>query len=172
MIYEKTEIDGFMSGDELDWLFERAQTMDSIVEIGSWKGLSTHALLSGCMGTVFAVDTFLGSPDEIEGAHIEARDHDIYQIFYRNVGHFKNLVTMRMESVKAAQFFRSQSIDMIFIDGSHKFSDIMIDLLSWVPICKNLICGHDIHEAGVPRALSLSKLNFKKEIGCLWSAEV
>jgi predicted O-methyltransferase YrrM len=86
----KNKIQGWMSETELLWLFNTAKEMNSVVEIGSWKGRSTHALLSGCKGTVYAVDHFLGSVDERETYHAEAKTRDIYKDFMGNVGSFKD----------------------------------------------------------------------------------
>ena len=47
---------GWMYPEELEWLYEAAKRMNSIVEIGSWQGRSTYVLLSGCRGPVVAVD--------------------------------------------------------------------------------------------------------------------
>ena len=66
-----------MTEAELQWLTERAAEASSVVEIGSWKGRSTAALLSGCKGTVTAVDHFLGSPDDER--HKEAATTDIHE---------------------------------------------------------------------------------------------
>ena len=59
---EENRITGFMSEPELTQLYKWACECESIVEIGSWRGRSTHALLSGCKGKVYAVDHFGGNP--------------------------------------------------------------------------------------------------------------
>ena len=64
--------------------------------------MSTYALLNGCHGPVYAVDHWLGSPNELDAAHKEAKTQDIYAQFMANVGHFKNLVVRKMDSVTAA----------------------------------------------------------------------
>jgi len=50
--YKATQIEGWMSYAELIWLNLTAKKMNSIVEIGSWKGRSAHALASACPGKV------------------------------------------------------------------------------------------------------------------------
>ena len=95
------EIDGWMSPAELNWLHETAKEMGSVVEVGSWKGRSTAALLGGCPGKVIAVDTFKGTKGD--AGHEEADVVDIHAVFMANVGHFPNLEVMRMESLEAAR---------------------------------------------------------------------
>jgi hypothetical protein len=169
MAYDDPGIAGWIDGAELQWLFERAQEMKSIIEIGSWKGKSTHALLSGCPGPVFAVDHFKGSPDELQGAHHEATHSDIHAQFIANVGKFKNLVCLRMDSIEAARFFREKSVDMIFIDGCHTLEAVLADLRAWLPVCRRLMCGHDISLGTVKEALGIMGLNFKEEVSSIWS---
>lgn len=146
MPYEIPAIDGWMQEFEMNWLYGTAQTMASIVEIGSWKGRSTHALLSGCPGPVFAVDHFKGNPDEIQkgSPHHEALTADIFAQFWANVGRFKNLVVMRMPSIVAAQYFAPASVDMVFIDGQHTADALVADIAAWRPKCRRLLCGHDV----------------------------
>ncbi len=125
MKYSDPNIRGWMFGAELQWLYETATTMKSVVEIGSWEGKSTHALLSGCSGIVIAVDTFKGSA--IDPSHITttlAKEFDIYSRFKRHVGHFPNLTVMKMDSKKASEFFKPKSVDMIFIDGGDGYFEI------------------------------------------------
>ena len=143
-----------MGNEEMNWLYGTAQAMTSIVEIGSWKGRSTHALLSGCPGPVFAVDHFKGNPDQLDGPHKEAVTGDIFAQFWQNVGHFKNLVVMRMPSVVAAQYFAPASVDMVFIDGDHQKDPFMADLVSWRSKCRKLICGHDVAYDSIKQALN------------------
>lgn len=145
------DIGGWMSPGERNWLYERAKEMRSIVEVGSWKGRSTYALLSGCPGTVYAVDTWKGSPDEINSSHKEATQHDIYDDFIKNVGHFRNLVAVRKDSVEASK--EIPTVDMVFIDGCHQYDAVKHDIAAWLPKTVKLICGHDKNQAGVPAAV-------------------
>ena len=172
MAYELPSIQGWMDDSAMRWLYERAQEMKSVVEIGSWKGRSTHALLSGCLGPVFAVDHFKGNPDELDGAHREALDHDIFIDFWLNVGHFRNLVVMRMGSVEAAQFFADRSVDMVFIDGCHIKEAVIADILAWKPKCRRLICGHDEGMGSVRAALSELGYNNHSIYGGIWIINV
>ncbi len=162
------EIQGWMGKDSLAWLYERAQQMESIVEIGSWKGRSTHALLSGCRGPVFAVDHFKGSPDELNGAHGEAARRDIFPDFWQNVGGFRNLVLFRMESTEAAKYFAPKSVDMVFIDGCHMKQAVMADINAWAPKCRKLLCGHDAGYKTVQEAIRDCGFTNTRENGGMW----
>ena len=172
MPYVVTTIDGWMDGDALNWLYDQATQMDSIVEIGSWKGRSTHALLSGCRGPVFAVDHFKGNPDELEGAHKEATQRDIFEDFWRNVGMFRNLVALRMESSEAAKYFADKSVDMVFIDACHQQDAVLRDLRLWGPKCRKLLCGHDESYEAVRGALREYGGGFQSQNGGIWSINV
>jgi len=133
-----------MSPEDLTFLFESAKRMSSIVEIGSWKGRSTHALLSGCPGVVYAVDHFKGSQSaQAIGLAREAARVDIHVEFIKNVGYFSNLIVHRMKSLEAVSLFADQSVDMVFIDGEHLYEDVKADILAWLPKATKLICGHD-----------------------------
>jgi hypothetical protein len=136
------QIEGWMRPVELDWLYKTAKGMETIVEVGSWKGRSTAALCSGCRGTVYSVDTFLGSKGE-EQEHREAKERDIYEDFKKNTAQFKNLVSYKMESLEAVKKFADKSVDMVFIDGAHTYEAVQADIEAWLPKCKKLICGHD-----------------------------
>jgi len=142
MIYRCPDIQGWMNEDELQWLYNTSLQMNSVIEIGSWKGRSTHALLNGCKGPVYAVDHFKGNPDQIgEGLpHHEATLKDIYEDFKKNVGNYPNLFVMKMDSLAASRFFKKESVDMVFIDGCHRYEDVFRDLKIWMPICKYLLC--------------------------------
>jgi len=170
--YRIPDIDGWMGNDEMQWLFDRACEMESIVEIGSWMGRSTHALLSGCKGTVWAVDHFQGNPGQRDGPHARAKTEDIHAIFMANVGNFTNLKVLKMDSAEAAKQFEPKSIDLIFLDGDHDFEAVKKDLLAWMPICKKLLCGHDISEGGVRQALEATGIRIDGEISAIWWSEI
>lgn len=150
---KSNKIKGWMSNIDLLWLFNIAKEMDSIVEIGSWKGRSTHALLSGCKGDVYAVDHFLGSQAESK-AHAEARTGDIYKQFMENVGSFNNLHVLKMDNAEAVKQFEDKSVDMVFIDGGHTRQEVIDDINRWLPKVKKVICGHDYPMGSIQRAIA------------------
>lgn len=134
---------GSMSPICLQWLFETAKKMKSVVEVGSYKGRSTHALLSGCPGKVYAVDHWIMMFGPRAGHFREGA----LATFKENVGHFKNLNIIQASSLEAVSAFNDTSIDMVFIDGDHSYEGINADILAWLPKARKLICGHDYHGA-------------------------
>jgi hypothetical protein len=155
-------IEGMIMKEEQEWLFDRASENDSIVEIGSWTGMSTYALCAGCKGTVYAIDTFEGTDDEIDGSMALAKTGKLYEIFLKNVGHFSNLKVIKSKSEDSVLFFEPKSIDMIFIDGDHRYEAVSKDLKFWFPVCKKFLCGHDKNHEGVQRALKEFDLPWKE----------
>lgn len=147
------DIQGWMNDEELQWLYTQARRMESIVEIGCWRGRSTHALLSGCPGIVNAVDHWKGSPDERAAGqpHHDAMSQDIYAQFMANVGQFPNLKVFRMESGDAAD--QIAEAQMVFIDATHRAADVARDILLWESKAKRLLCGHDYTLIGVKEAV-------------------
>lgn len=145
-------LNGWMGTDELYWLHEKAKEMSSCLEIGSWAGRSTTALLEGCKGLVYAVDHFQGSPEHKKTIEDGFKP---YEEFYKNCGGFRNL---RLFPMTSAQAFESPlipyGIDFIFIDGAHEFPDVMEDVRLWTPRATRMICGHDRNEPGVREALA------------------
>jgi len=155
-ITDSNKIVGWMNDKELMYLYVAARSAKSIVEVGSWKGRSAHALASGCRGTVYCVDHFRGSPNELQTAHREAADTDISEIFQENMKDFKNVEVMKMRSNRAAEQFEDNSIDMIFIDGTHTKPAVLTDLRSWYPKLRKggLMTGHDAQYEEVREALN------------------
>jgi len=136
-------IEGWMLEEEVNWLYETSKLMSNVVEIGSWKGRSTHALLSGCNGAVYAVDHFKGADVGADNTNEQAKFEDIHSIFLQNVGHFHNLVLLKMSSEEASKLFTDKYFDMVFIDGTHAYDVVMNDIKLWYPKTKRVVCGHD-----------------------------
>ena len=139
------QIAGWMYLEELEWLYEAAKRMASVVEVGSWQGRSTFVLLSGCRGPVVAVDKWDAELMKDHGDALVAR-----KAFFENTTGFANLTVMEMDSPKAATAFPDNSVEMVFIDGNHLYEPFKADLLAWLPKAKKLICGHDYLKADSP----------------------
>jgi hypothetical protein len=175
MIYPGNKIEGWMSDEELNWLCVIGSLMENIVEIGSWKGRSTHALLSSGCPSVTAVDHWQGSIDSIgnlEFAHKEVLEFDIYQHFIDNLGHFKNLNVLKISSIAASKCFAKSSVDMIFIDGGHTKAEVKADIEAWLPKCKKLLCGHDYEQSFIPDIAKELGLNVKVVAGTIWAVVI
>ncbi len=144
--YQYPDIDGWMRWEELLWLYETAKGRPKILELGSWKGRSTHALLSGNKkGTVTAVDTWKGSKDLHDHTSWMAQQEDILGIFLKNVGDFGNLAFIQMKGHEAADHIKDDSMDMVFIDAGHSYEEVKQDIADWLPKVKRggILCGHD-----------------------------
>ena len=162
-------IEGWMNGEDLLWLLNTAKEMDHIVEVGSWKGRSTYALLSGCKGTVYAIDHFLGSATERESYQAEVKTRDIYKDFMKNVGSFKNLQVLKMDNAEAVKQFEDNSIDMVFIDAGHTYEEVLNDIKQWLPKVKKIICGHDLDNEQVEKAVrEIFSNKFEISKGDIW----
>jgi len=84
-----------------------------------------------------------------------------YKEYFKNVGHFSNLITLKTTSEEAAiSPLIPEKVDMVFIDGCHESAMVMKDLALWTDRAV-LICGHDYEDPdnleahpGVKQALS------------------
>ncbi len=145
--YPDSLIEGWMTFRECQWLYNNAKKYNKILEIGSWKGRSSHALLSGCKGQVTCVDTFEGSDDVNDLTNKIAKEEDIYSQFQKNVGHFKNLIVLRMTSEEAHQILKDEKFDLIFLDALHTEDGVIKDIELWKNNATRVICGHDYSAA-------------------------
>jgi Methyltransferase domain len=153
-------IDGWMNNEELTFLAEQAKLHSNIVEIGSWKGRSTRALIDNAAGQVTAVDTWAASdsPSMAWVKNVIASKPDpnwVRAEFDRNTGGTTNLRTLQMTSLAAAVQLQDERFDMIFIDGDHDIEPVYQDILAWknLLVPGGLLCGHDAKDPSVTAAV-------------------
>lgn len=160
--YKENKIQGWLSYTEMIWLYLTAKKMKTVVEIGSWKGRSAHAIASACSGKVTLVDNFSGDP----------REHpEVEQELRSNMASFKNVEIMKMSSLEAAQHFPDKSIDMVFIDAAHDRQSVFNDIEAWGPKCKILLCGHDFDNDNVKFGVYDTNFVPRIEVGSIWSID-
>ena len=159
------KIDGWMYEKELEWLYYAASTRRTIVEIGSWKGRSTKALADATWGKVYAIDHWKGSDDELMTYQREAAligPDKMFAQFSKNLASeisSKKVIPIRADSVEAVKILTSildAPVDMVFIDGGHKYETSKHDIVSYRSLIRSggLLCGHDREHPGVAKALS------------------
>ena len=154
-------IDGWMDQPELEWLAEKAQTHERIVEVGAWMGRSTMTLANHTAGIVYAVDHWRGSIEHQSGLANKPQEW-LYEEFHRNLEkHIESgkVVPVPVSSVEAAYRFarvlKAPLFDMVFIDASHDDDNIRADIAAWTPLVAagGLLCGHDGGHAPIERAV-------------------
>lgn len=140
----------------------------TIVEVGCWKGKSSAFLVVESINAqknikVFCVDTWEGN-DEIPINDSDMNNKTVFEKIMKNMspvlGHF-NIV--RSPSIDAAKKFEDESLDVVFIDASHHYVDVMNDILSWWPKIKKggILSGHDIQIPDVIRAVNETLVNWQ-----------
>jgi hypothetical protein len=68
---------------------------------------------------------------------------------------YDNVDKVKMKSKCAVDKFENESLDLVYIDGDHRFECVMIDILLWLPKIKigGYICGHDYTDQYVGMAV-------------------
>lgn len=137
---------------------------DSIIcEIGAWLGRSTigMALTNKKLNKkckIYAIDTWKGSNEQnhkdfIKG--LKKKNTSLYERFLHNIqiyGVDDVIEPIQKTSIKAAKQFEDNSIDIIIIDGSHEYNDVLNDIKTWIPKVKKggMIIGDDYHPTWQP----------------------
>ena len=179
--YGDNGIEGWMEFPALTFLYNTAKLMREICEVGSFKGKSTHALLSGLnkanserlhTGTLTAVDHWEGSQDPNDLTHTIAKQENIFEIFKQNTAGFEDILRIqKSSSLEAANKYTARAFDMVFIDAGHTYEEVVADIRAWKSKALILLCGHDYWPEvwpGVVRAVD-EELGGPDEVhGTLW----
>lgn len=161
-------LDGHITPRQCAVLFYFAYTLqgsERIVEIGSFKGKSTACMatalkLKNIDDKIVAIDPHINTGDSlVVPAYKEISSFDA---FMKNIS--KLALTDKVQPVKEmskdAAVGWDQQIKLLFIDGSHKYEDVLLDLTLWEPWVKpgGIIIMHDTkpkkYNEGVRRAMN------------------
>jgi hypothetical protein len=150
------QVEGFLERGQEEWLFKTARSLsdgDRIVEIGGYKGRSTICLAYGCLGTrrhVFTIDKFKGVYQDLDDLPdlqpiFEKGFFDEWKANVEKNGLFKYTTPIVGDSREIASSW-SAPIHMLFIDGSHKFEDVIDDFINFYPhvVSNGIIALHDV----------------------------
>ena len=148
----------------------------TFVEIGSWKGKSTSFMaveISNSKKKIdfYCIDTFEGSVEHKDNPELPL----LYNIFKTNMkpveGYYSD---MRMTSMEAVRKFEDESIDFVFIDGSHEYADIKDDIMNWLPKVKHggVLAGHDYYLPPTVSSWRMSAVTNSPELDYYYSSNV
>lgn len=141
-----------------------------VVEVGTWLG-SSACHMAELINTdnmdddyyqppkfeIVCVDTWLGSsefwvwkdsPQHYDQLNLINGYPSVYYQFLSNVineGWKDKITPMSMPSLQAARIFNWLDLkaDMIYIDASHDYEDVLMDLKAWYPLTNKVIFGDD-----------------------------
>lgn len=155
-----TEIDGWFEHEKTyEFLVSKVPSGGIFVECGAWLGKSSAYLcdLVKDRVKVYIVDTWKGSPNELDTHHALAKHEDIYRIFLSNMGS-RNYTPLMMDSYEASRQFKNNSLDVVFIDMTHTYEAVKNDIEYWLPKVREggYLAGHDYddHFPGVKQAVN------------------
>jgi predicted O-methyltransferase YrrM len=133
------DVDGWMTPGQAATLYDAARRCPPggrIVEIGSFRGRSTIVLALAAAPDVeiVAIDPHAGNdrgPQEIEGFAAEADDD--HRIFLANLaaGGVAGRVRHVREFSDHAHEQVTDPIDVLYIDGAHRYGPALADIRSW-----------------------------------------
>ena len=154
IINNAEQIDGWMSREELSFLFDSAYKYlkpgDSACEIGTWKGRSAFVVGSVCKDvgcTLISIDTFAGSPDKGYDTYRQALENPnlFFETYAKKALDGLPVKFIKLDSKAAAEQIPDIFLSMCFIDGDHEMPTVAIDIDNYWKKVKygGLFCGHD-----------------------------
>lgn len=133
---------------------ERAGGDLTVVEIGSFLGESSLELALH-FAKVYCVDLW-DYPTAIERV-TEKNRGEIEGYFDRVAAYVGNITKIKGESTAAAKSWAGPPIDLLYVDGDHRYDGVKADLLAWKVHVKpgGFLAGHDYggRFEGVERAV-------------------
>lgn len=120
-----------------------------LLEVGSWCGDSAIVLGQVAKengGHLFCVDWWKGSPETYLTAI--AKDHDVHFSFWKRMceaGLSDVVVPIRGDANVVAGLLRPGVLDMVFIDGDHRYEQVVRDIENYGPMVRpgGVFAGHD-----------------------------
>ena len=167
----------------------------TILEVGSWKGLSATIMadIARRLGftdiKMICVDTWLGAPEfwtwgilePSRGGSLRLLNGwpQVFMTFTKNMkklGYSDIIVPLPLSSVQAAEVLRCHNItaDLIYIDAAHEYEPVKQDIRSYWPLLNvgGTMVGDDYHSSWPGVMQAVNEVVYSPTIrGNVWSAD-
>jgi predicted O-methyltransferase YrrM len=101
------------------------------LEIGSWYGRSTVAMAETA-SHIYTIDTFKGLPPAQDQSDVFTS----LEGFLKYTAGYNNISVMIGRSQDLVPAMRDESVDMVFIDGSHDYQSVKADAVNSLRVLK------------------------------------
>lgn len=160
----------FSDGDIKQYreLFNMIPEGGKVIEIGCFFGRSLCSVADIIIKKklkVFAIDLF-NSPqwgNVISKLDLDSHYDEFIDIL-KSFNIHKNVCAFRMSSLDAHVFFDDEDFDLIFLDSSHEYAHVIKEIQLYKSKIKQtgLLCGHDLNDPGVEKAVKEAFESYKK----------
>jgi hypothetical protein len=143
------DIHGWFDNRNKDFLLNEVLEPDMkvIVELGAWLGTSTRWFCENSSAKVFSVDHWKGSIEHQGRKDVKDKLPMLYETFLVNCWAFRDrIIPVRMDTISGMHYIHDNDIkpDMIFVDASHEYDDVINDLeTASMLFPKAILCGDD-----------------------------
>lgn len=150
-------LEGLIFVEESAWLYRAARGRRRIVEIGSYRGKSCVllALGAGEEGRVVAIDPHVNTPHSGDRTVYSEADERAFRDAVARHGVSDRVVKLTMTSREARERYDGEPIDLLWIDGDHRYEGVSYDLSAWKGLVRvgGIVAAHDYtHHESVRRA--------------------
>lgn len=129
-------------------------------ELGVQQGVTFEHIIEQCPQlTWHGIDTWSGSKGEGFWVPLQSKFKDESRAkFYK------------MTTNQAVDKFADESLDIVFIDADHSYNGVKTDIINWLPKVKKggIICGHDINQAEVRKAVEETIISYETGPDLIW----
>lgn len=136
-------LDGLINEEIGRLLYESARSIpedQAIVELGSYRGMSTCYLAAGARdgskARVYAVDAWSEDVSEWRSAVLSTLPSPEYTDFERQLRKYRlwsRVTPVRGRTVEAGQTYAGPPVGLLYIDADHHHSAVLADFNAWQP---------------------------------------
>lgn len=118
-----------------------------LIDVGVAKGSSSAVMgfrAKELNGKVYSVDDYsMWKKNEDQWEQTKCSDIFLNNMKYLEIDEYINLIIKKSE--EACKDFEDESADLIFLDASHWYPEVVKDINNWYPKVKKggILCGHD-----------------------------
>ena len=143
-----------------------------MVEVGSLIGFSTK-IFARHFEKVFSVDPYIPGYDSHDLNSDKRRLSLARDFFIIRFIDEPNVTQYNEKSPEVCSRFEEECLDFVYLDGSHTFEDVDLDIKSWKPKIKRggYIGGDDFEIKGVKKAVEKNFIDYEVIVG-RWIAKI